>query len=166
MDWRVVKATIVGNCATHRSRSHAATNCSYGVIVKSSSDCHRTRPIKVPVSTTHQYYGRSVHHQRRVEAPSERVVEEPSARNKGEPGEPRIPVPPRTPPSRSIPSVRVVQPGSVDVGFRQVFRPQTAPAIQVVILRNSLCVKPARFHLRIVERNLVILLHSRITVVG
>src|ERR1700751_3497524 len=87
------------------SAAHAVATVIGGhcVIVESMSDGNRTVPIKVvKAATNHQ--GRSPHDGRGVKAPAKRAIEEPIPRQEREAAEPRVPVPARPPPSRSIPS--------------------------------------------------------------
>src|SRR5579859_553631 len=111
------------------------------------------------------HYRRTPYHQRRIEAPPERVIEEPLARQERESGEPWVPVPSRTPPARSIPAIHVVQPCRIDVRLRQVLRPQAAPAVQVVVLLNRLRIESARLSLGTGQLHLVIFLYRRVPVI-
>src|SRR5262252_5178690 len=79
---------------------------------------------------------RSVDVKRRVKAPAKRTVEDSIARDKRECAEPGIPPPtcnPRWPAPRAPAIVREVT-CLVDVGFAEISRTQTAPAVQVIVL--------------------------------
>src|SRR5215472_677232 len=76
---------------------------------------------------------RPVYHQRRVESPTKRAVEEPVSGNKSISAIPRIPIPAGADPTRSVITVAHVDARRIDVSFRQVRRSQAAPAIQIAL---------------------------------
>src|SRR6202046_3068464 len=84
---------------------------------------------------------------RRIESPAERAVENSTPGQKGEGREPRIPIPSAPAPSRTpegrapvsrCPTVGGDQARCVHIGFRDVVRSQTTPAIKIVAVGSHL----------------------------
>src|SRR5262249_32285953 len=68
---------------------------------------------------------------RRIEAPSERVIEDAIAWNEGVARKPRVPVPSPADPAWAVEAVRVVGARGIDVGFGHIVGAQAAPAVEI-----------------------------------
>src|SRR5215831_7289255 len=87
---------------------------------------------------TNEEYRRSKHERRREESEAKRAEEDSISRDESISPKPRIPIPARADPARSIISVVSVVhviTRLVHVGFRQIRRAQTTPAIKVSLFK-------------------------------
>src|SRR5262245_49046121 len=84
---------------------------------------------------TNKDYRRSKHERRREESEAKRAEEDSISWNESIGPKPRIPIPARADPARSIVSVVHVITCLVHVSFRQIRRAQTTPAIKVSLFR-------------------------------
>src|SRR5579864_2352751 len=97
--------------------------CTEVMVVVTVSASVSAVPITVPEERSLIYPPRG------IETPAERAIENPVARNESEGVKPGIPIPIGSPPPGAAPSILGVHASCIDIGFCQVTRPQTAPAI-------------------------------------
>ena len=119
----------------------SAAEASHRVTMKSTADRYRTSAIKCMIVAVSVEERSAINHNWRVEAPSERVVEESAARNERKSIKPRIPIPSWTPPARAIPAIHVIALGRIDVvqlqGGRRVSTAATACPNARVLFMSS-----------------------------
>src|SRR6516225_1864192 len=110
-------------CASVR---HSRARMEAAIVQRRGSMRNADWPATIPTTEIHW---RGVHPQRRVETPSEWIVENALARNEGVRRKPGIPIPAGTEPSGPVPAVHGIRTSGIYIGLSQIVGAQAAPAI-------------------------------------